>query len=49
MKINNDSDKGRDINSRRLGAVEPVFGNIKPTKRLKQFSLRGKAKIKTQW
>ena len=34
MKVKIDSDEGRHIYSRRLGTVEPVFGNINTTKRL---------------
>lgn len=49
MKEKVDSDKGRHIYSKRLGAVEPVFGNINTTKRLNRFSLRGKTKVNAQW
>ena len=49
MKMKIDSDKGRHIYSKRLGAVEPVFGNINTTKRLNRFSLRCKTKVNAQW
>ena len=49
MKEKIDSDKGRHCYSRRLGTVEPVFGNINTTKRLNRFSLRGKTKVNAQW
>jgi len=49
MKLKIDSDKGRHIYSQRLGAVEPVFGNINTNKRLSRFSLRGKPKVNAQW
>ncbi|MCK5881959.1 MAG: transposase, partial [Sinobacterium sp.] len=49
MKEKIDSDQGRHIYSKRLGAVEPVFGNINTTKRLNRFSLRGKTKVNAQW
>jgi len=49
MKEKIDSDKGRHCYSKRLGAVEPVFGNINTTKRLNRFSLRGKPKVNAQW
>ena len=49
MKEKIDSDRGRHIYSKRLGAVEPVFGNINTTKRLNRFSLRGKTKVNAQW
>ncbi|MCP3928284.1 MAG: IS1182 family transposase, partial [Bacteroidetes bacterium] len=44
-----DSPSGRQIYSKRLGAVEPVFGNIRHTLRLDRFSLRGKIKVNSQW
>lgn len=34
---------------RRLGIAEPVFGNVCRTKGLDRFTLRGKAKVTTQW
>lgn len=49
MKERIDSAHGRHQYSRRLGAVEPVFGNINTTKRLNRFSLRGKHKVNGQW
>lgn len=49
MKRKIDSDSGRYAYSRRLGIVEPVFGNIRNTKRLNRFTLRGKRKVSTQW
>lgn len=44
-----DSAKGRFLYSRRMGIVEPVFGNIRNALGLKQFLLRGKAKVDIQW
>jgi transposase len=44
-----DSPRGRAIYSRRIGTVEPVFGNIRHNKRLTRFTVRGKCKVKTQW
>jgi len=49
MKERINSDQGRHCYSRRLGTVEPVFGNINTTKRLNRFSLRGKIKVNAQW
>ncbi len=49
MKEKVDSDQGRYTYSKRLGAVEPVFGNIDTTKRLNRFSLRGSKKVNAQW
>ena len=49
MKARIDSDHGRYMYSKRLGTVEPVFGNINTTKRLNRFTLRGKTKVNAQW
>jgi hypothetical protein len=49
MKRKIDSDQGRYQYGRRLGIVEPVFGNICGTRGLRRFSLRGKRKVNTQW
>jgi len=32
-----------------MGAVDPVFGNIKPNRGLKWLSLRGLEKVRGQW
>ena len=44
-----DSKEGRDIYSKRMGIVEPVFGNITRTKRLDRFNYRGQKKVNTIW
>jgi hypothetical protein len=49
MKRKIDTDRGRHQYSRRLGTVEPVFGNIRHTHRLNRFSLRGRQKVNAQW
>ena len=49
MRRKIDTDEGRHRYSQRLGIVEPVFANITSAHRLKRFSLRGRAKIDTQW
>ena len=49
MKRKIDSAVGRFVYSKRLGTVEPVFANICNSIGLKQFSLRGKVKVNTQW
>jgi hypothetical protein len=49
MKRKIDSDIGRYEYSRRLGIIEPVFGNIRNTKRRNRFTLRGKYKVNAQW
>ena len=49
MKHKIDSPTGRHIYSKRLGTVEPVFGNLERNKGLKRFTLRGKEKVNAQW
>lgn len=49
MKKKIDTEEGREIYSRRMGIVEPVFGNIRGNKRLDRFTLRGKSKVNIQW
>jgi len=44
-----DSPRGRQLNSQRIGTVEPVFGNIRHNKRLTRLNHRGRAKVNTQW
>jgi hypothetical protein len=49
MKAKIDKPEGRDIYSRRMGIIEPVFGNIRNSKRLNRFTLRTKNKVNIQW
>jgi transposase len=49
MKRKIDTERGRHEYARRLGTVEPVFADIGHARGLKRFSLRGKAKVNTQW
>jgi len=49
MRQKVDSDTGKVIYARRLGIVEPVFGNIRFIKKLDRFSFRGKRKVNNQW
>ncbi|MCP3930457.1 MAG: IS1182 family transposase [Bacteroidetes bacterium] len=49
MKHKIDSPSGRQIYSKRLGTVEPVFGHIRHTMKLNWFSMRGKTKVNCQW
>ena len=44
-----DSPQGRRLYSQRIATVEPVFANIRHHKRLNRFTLRGRAKVSTQW
>jgi hypothetical protein len=49
MKVKIDSSSGRRQFSKRLGAIEPVFGNITVNKGMNRFTLRGQEKVNTQW
>ncbi len=49
MKIKIDSPIGRRQYSKRLGAIEPVFGNITVNKGMNKFTLRGQEKVNSQW
>ena len=49
MKIKIDSSIGRRQYSKRLGAIEPIFGNITVNKGMNKFTLRGQDKVNTQW
>ncbi|MFC2088424.1 IS1182 family transposase [Calditrichota bacterium] len=44
-----DTDIGKEIYSKRLGTIEPVFANIRSQKRLDRFTYRGKVKVNIQW
>lgn len=44
-----DSARGRTIYSQRIATVEPVFANLRHTKRLDRLTLRGNEKVGTQW
>ena len=49
MKQKIDSPVGKRIYSKRIGAVEPVFANIRHALGLNRFGLRGKIKVNCQW
>ncbi|KZN15486.1 transposase [Marinomonas sp. TW1] len=49
MKTKIDSPIGRRQYSKRLGAIEPVFGNITVNKGMNKFTLRGQEKVNAQW
>jgi len=49
MRVKIDSSPGRREYSKRLGAIEPVFGNITVNKGMNKFTLRGQEKVNTQW
>ena len=49
MKQAIDSPDGRKRYGQRMATVEPVFGNLRYNKKLDRFTLRGQAKVNTQW
>jgi hypothetical protein len=49
MKQKIDTPEGRRTYSKRLGIVEPVFGNIRACKRMDRLTLRGQIKVNIQW
>jgi Transposase DDE domain len=49
MKVKIDSSSGRRQYSKRLGTIEPVFGNITVNKGMNRFTLRGQEKVNAQW
>ena len=49
MREKIDTPEGRKIYEKRIGTVEPVFGNIRSCKRMDRFTLRGKIKVGIQW
>jgi len=49
MKNKIDTPEGRHAYGKRLGIVEPVFGNIRTCKRMDRFTLRGRMKVNIQW
>lgn len=49
MRREIDSPRGRALYSRRIGTVEPVFANLRHSKRLNRFTMRGRCKVRTQW
>lgn len=49
MKRKIDTEEGRRVYSKRLGIVEPVFGNIRTCKRMDRFTLRRHIKVNIQW
>ena len=49
MKVKIDSSAGWRQYSKRLGAIEPVFGNITVKKGMNKFTLHGQEKVNSQW
>jgi hypothetical protein len=49
MRERIDSPEGRTQYAQRFATVEPVFANLRANKRLDRFTLRGHAKVDTQW
>jgi transposase len=49
MKRKIDSERGREMITRRFATVEPVFGNVRGNKKMNRFTLRGEVKVDGQW
>jgi len=49
MRHKIDTPEGRKIYGKRLGIVEPVFGNIRACKKMDRFTLRSRKKVNVQW
>jgi transposase len=49
MKRKIDSERGREMITRRFATVEPVFGNVRANKKMNRFTLRGESKVDGQW
>jgi hypothetical protein len=49
MREKIDTARGRQLYSRRLGIVEPVFGNVAAQKGMNRSTLRGERKVNIQW
>jgi transposase len=43
------TERGEELYSRRLGMVEPVFGQIKGNRRIGRFKRRGRAAVRSEW
>ena len=43
------TDGGGELYARRLGVVEPVFGQIKANRRIGRFQGRGRAAARSEW
>jgi len=48
MRFKFDSPSGRQLYAKRMGTVEPVFGNIQ-NKGMRRFTMRGQIKVNAQW
>jgi hypothetical protein len=48
MRWKFDTPAGRELYSRRMGTVEPVFGNLQ-NKGMRRFTLRSRKKVNVQW
>ena len=49
MRDKIDSHEGRRKYSKRMGIIEPVFGNITANKGMNYFTMRGEKKVNIQW
>jgi len=49
MREKLDTDRGRELYSRRKTTIEPVFGQIKHNRRIDRFMRRGRAAAQSEW
>lgn len=49
MRRKIDSPEGRELYSKRMGIIEPVFANMTFCKKMNRFTMRGKVKADIQW
>lgn len=49
MQLKVDANEGKYIYGKRIGTVEPVFGNIRYNKGLNRFNYRGREKVNIHW
>jgi hypothetical protein len=49
MKAKIDTPEARKTYGKRMGIVEPVFGNIRACKGMDRFTLRSRLKVNVQW
>lgn len=44
-----ETDRGRDLYSKRQGMIEPIFANTKFNRRIDRFLRRGRAACRSEW
>lgn len=49
MKKKMETEEAKEKYKKRLGVIEPVFGNMRSNKKMDRLTLRGKEKVNIQW